>query len=427
MQLYNIAFNNFRQRKAKMLFVLSGLVIGIAAIVSVYSVVEAMQTEMARQATEFGANVIITADAGELAFSYGGFTLPEVMFDVEKLTNDDVAAIEGVPLRSMIRAVAPKLLGVVGTSVGRVIVMGGNLQEEFRTKPWLRLRIVHEEPGDPEESPGGTDGAEVQDGMDDKYIDYEKLDLAREDVSKLVLADDEVLIGKTIAVVLNVAEGDHLTLGGREFRVFAVLEENGSAEDNQILMNLPVAQSLLDRTNEVTVIDLTVDYSLGSEEALLGQLGQALPNARIVSLRQEALRRDQLLTRLIRFGTAVSILILFVGTLVVALTMSGAMRERTREVGIFRAIGFRKSHITKIVLLEGLFVSIPGGIIGYLFGMLAAIYGGPFLTGTALYVPWRFDLLVSAVIIAIVVALVASIYTARQASRLDPMEALCFF
>ncbi|MCL5981351.1 MAG: ABC transporter permease, partial [Firmicutes bacterium] len=140
MQLYHIALNNLRRRKARMLLVLLGLTIGITTVVAVYGILEAMKAEMTRQASEFAANVVVTADTGELTFSYGGITLPEVMYDVEQLTLDDLAAIDTVPSRDMVRVVAPKLLGVTSVGDMEVIVSGVRPQEEFRVKPWLRLQ-----------------------------------------------------------------------------------------------------------------------------------------------------------------------------------------------------------------------------------------------------------------------------------------------
>lgn len=435
MQLYHIALNNIRRRKAKMLFVLLGLLIGIATVVSVFGVVEAMKTEMTRQVAKFGANVIITPDAGELAFSYGGITLPAVLFDVEQLTGEDVAAIENISSREIIRAVAPKLLGLAAAGGGHigdagaqnVVVVGVNLQQEFMVKPWLRLRSGEEMRSDTLNNADGTTAPAEDTTLEaEKEMDFAMLDLAREDLTRLALSDEQILVGSTLAATLGVMEGDLLTLSGQEFQVFAVLKDSGSAEDEQILLNLSAAQALLGRPDQVTVIELAADYTLGSEEVLLTELQQALPSVEVTSLRQEALRRDEMITRLARFGTSVSVLILIVGMLVVAITMSGAVRERTREIGVFRAIGFRKSDVTKIILLEGLIISLLGGMLGYFAGMAAAYYAGPLLANMEIQVPWRLDLFGLAVLLAILIGFLASIVPARQAAKLDPAEALRF-
>jgi len=416
MQLYHIALNNLCRRKAKMIFVLLGLTIGIATVTAVYSVMEAMKTEMTRQASEFGANVVITADKGELAFSYGGITLPDVLFDVEQLTLDDVAAVGNISYRDMIRVIAPKLLGVASANGREVIVAGVHPQEQFRAKPWLRLQEAAPTAG---RAPMSGDEKEMG-------LDVYDLDLARQDPTQIVLGERQVVVGSSAAAALAVKPGDRLDLGGEEFVVFGLLKENGSLEDEQLIMNLAAAQELLGRPREVTVIELAVDYTLGKEAELLSALTEALPQAQISSVRQELLRRDEMLTRAARFGISISVLILLVGTLVVVLAVSGAVRERTREIGIFRALGFRRLHVAKIILLEVLFISLGGGVLGYMSGLILARSFGPLLISGGIAIPWRLDLFAAALLLSVTIGLLAGIFPARQAAGLDPAEALRF-
>lgn len=417
MKLYNITLNNLLRRKAKMFFVLLGISIGIATIVSVYGIVETMKIEMTRQVTEFGVNVVITPDSGGLAFSYGGITLPEIMYDVEQLNVEDVIAIDNLPSRNMIKAVAPKLLGIDRLENGKeVIIVGANIQEEFLVKPWLRIfdvetKIIMEEP--PEEILGNK-------------MDYEAIDLARQNLVGLNLLDHQAIVGFNLATSLGVKTGDILKFSNKELEVYGVLMESGSAEDQQILMNLNSAQVFLARIDEITVIEMAVDYLSGSEEVLLSEINEAIPHAQVTSLRQETLRRDEMLMRLVRFGMTISIIILLVGMLVVGLTMSNSVRERTREIGVFRAIGFRKSHITKIIMMEGILISVIGGIIGFIGGSIMGRYAGPFVAGMDIQVPWRVELLFISVGLAIVIGIVSSVYPAYQAAKQDPVEALRF-
>jgi len=420
MQLYDISLNNLRRRKAKMLFVLLGLIIGIATIVSVYGVVEAMKVEMTRQVAEFGVNVIITPDAGGLAFSYGGITLPEIMYDVEQLTTADINALESIPSKNMIKVVAPKLMGLETLDSGqRVLLIGANIQEEFKVKPWLRI-VDPFAPKTIIEKSNGSEAAEEK-------MSIEAIDLDRQDLEKLNLSDNQVLVGASLAASLKLKEGDILTIAGNELEVFGILAESGSSEDKQIFVNLSAAQGLLGRPKEVTVIEMAMDYSLASEETLLAELEKTLPHTRITSLRQEALRRDEMLTRLVRFGMTISILVLLVGMLVVGLTMSSSVRERTREIGVFRALGFRKADIAKLIMLEGVILSIVGGVIGYFSGMLIANYSGSFLAGMDIVVAWRISILFMAVGLAILIGIISSLYPAYRAANQDPVEALRFF
>ncbi|QUH25621.1 ABC transporter permease [Serpentinicella alkaliphila] len=422
MQLYNITLNNLLRRKAKMFFVLLGLSIGIATIVSVYSIVEAMKIEMTRQVSEFGVNVVITPDSGGLTFSYGGITLPEILYDVENLTLEDVEVVSNIPSKEMVKIIAPKFIGTGHLeNHKKVILVGANIQEEFLIKPWLRIKDESNEPAmvsvEKELSENNADG---------KKMDYEALDLARQNLEDLNLQDNQVILGYNLATSLNLVEGDILKLSGKEYEVSGILEESGSSEDQQVLMNLNSAQELLERVNEITIIEMAVDYISGSEEALISEINESIPHAKVASLRQETLRRDEMLVRLVRFGITLSAIILLVGMLVVALTMSNSVRERTREIGIFRAIGFRKYHIAKMIIMEGLSISILGGFTGFIAGTLMARYAGPFISDMNIVVPWSMGLLAISVGLAIVIGVVSSIYPAYKASNQDPAESLRF-
>jgi putative ABC transport system permease protein len=105
--------------------------------------------------------------------------------------------------------------------------------------------------------------------------------------------------------------------------------------------------------------------------------------------------------------------------------MMGSVRERTDEIGIFRAIGFRKHHVMKIVFLEAAIVSGLAGILGYLLGWAATQAAVRFfIEGHSGSVPFNLELATAAVFLALFIGLLSSAYPAIIASRLDPNEAL---
>jgi putative ABC transport system permease protein len=412
--LYQIALRNLSRRKSKMVFMLLGLVLGASTVVSIYSIVKALQLDIRRQLAELGANIVITADTGELTFQYGGITIPELVFDAEQLTEADLEAVGSIPGAGAILAAAPKLIGTVSAGHQAVVIAGIDLPAEFAVKPWLRFYDGLEE-----EMPGGETDLEME-------MNYRRLNLNRaENVPNL--AEGQVVLGYNAATLLEAEEGGTVELGGKIYAVLAVLEEGGMAEDNQVLMNLAEAQSILGRPGELTVIEIASDFNQVPEMILLGQLQEALPHASITGVRQAVMGRDELLSSLSRFGMFASVVVLFTGALVVMLTMSAAVRERTREIGIFRAIGFRGRHVFAIIVTEGLFVSAVGGLIGYHAGLLAARLAGPLLADAAFGAPWQPGVLLLAVAATAAAGGLASLYPALRAARLDPAEALRFF
>jgi len=116
-----------------------------------------------------------------------------------------------------------------------------------------------------------------------------------------------------------------------------------------------------------------------------------------------------------------------VGGLVVFVTMMGAVNERTREIGIFRALGFRRSHVMRLILFESVVVSLIAGILGYLAGIGTTRVALPFFSENLEHAnmwQWSPELAAGAVALAVVIGCLASFYPALHASRMDPTEAL---
>jgi putative ABC transport system permease protein len=103
----------------------------------------------------------------------------------------------------------------------------------------------------------------------------------------------------------------------------------------------------------------------------------------------------------------------------------GSVRERQQEIGIFRAIGFRKKHVMRIVFIEAGIVSIAAGVIGYGLGVMAASGGLTLISGGHFRWPVPDPVMAAnAVAGAVAIGLLAGIYPAIMASRLDPNDAL---
>jgi putative ABC transport system permease protein len=158
---------------------------------------------------------------------------------------------------------------------------------------------------------------------------------------------------------------------------------------------------------------------------MVQQISEVLPGAKVMAIQQVVKSRMEMLAQFKHFSYGISGVILFVGGLVVLVTMMGSVRERTDEIGIFRAIGFRRSHIMRIIFLEAGIISGLAGVIGYLLGLgsaRAALF--LFGEGHSGYVPFNPELAAGALVLALALGLVASAYPAAMAARMDPNEAL---
>jgi putative ABC transport system permease protein len=119
---------------------------------------------------------------------------------------------------------------------------------------------------------------------------------------------------------------------------------------------------------------------------------------------------------------AISFLAVLVGGIGMMNTVFMSVFERTREIGVLRALGWRKVRVLLMVMKESLVLSAVGGVVGILLGMGL---GGLFPLLLAMLVPvYSTELLARALVLALVLGAIAGVYPAWWASRLDPLEAL---
>ena len=139
MKIYNIAINNLRRRKAKMVFLMLGLIIGVSTVVTLITVSRAMNKDIGKNLDEFGANILIVPKSDDISLSYGGMSVSGISFDVQKLQEEDIQKIRTIKNKENIAIVAPKLLNVVKVQNKNVLTVGVDFQEELRLKKWWSI------------------------------------------------------------------------------------------------------------------------------------------------------------------------------------------------------------------------------------------------------------------------------------------------
>jgi putative ABC transport system permease protein len=136
-------------------------------------------------------------------------------------------------------------------------------------------------------------------------------------------------------------------------------------------------------------------------------------------------RNNQLvaLARSMAWGT--SLIALFIGALGIANTMAMSVFERTKEIGVLRALGWRRSRVMKLILIEAGILGLVGGCFGVAGGWLALriLAGLPF-TASSVTSSIPINHCVEALLVAVVVGLLAGFLPAQRGARLSPVEAL---
>jgi putative ABC transport system permease protein len=235
----------------------------------------------------------------------------------------------------------------------------------------------------------------------------------------------DLLVGTDAARILNVSNGDSLVIKGEQFTVAGVLDQTGSQDDSLVFASLATAQQLLGKQGKITLAEVAALCSGCPIGDMVAQIAEKLPDAKVSAIQQVVEGRLKALDQFRKFSYAMAGVVVFIGSLIVFVTMMGSVNERTTEIGVFRAIGFRKTHIMRIILLEAAIVSLFAGFLGYAAGMGGAKLALPFMAESSnTRLLWDGWVAVGSIVLSLVLGLVASIYPAMHASRMDPTEAL---
>ncbi len=403
-----IALSSLAANKLRTLLTALGVIIGVAAVVALMAIGSGSQQSITASITANGANLLTVRPGASNTGGIGG-----QVGSAQTLTSADAAALadpQNVPDASL---VSPEYYGN-----GQLVAGSQNL------------------------------GARVT-GATSTYLAIHNLSVAEGDF----ITDDQVtsdanvvVLGANVATALfpgGDAVGQSLRINGQSFQVVGVLAAQGGSVfgsiDDGVVVPLSTAQNKLfggraiqggselvsaivvqaKDQNSVTAaldeIDQTVraqhnlpsngsadDFSVINQQDILNSVTQA----------------TQTLTLFLGAIAAISLIVGGIGIMNIMLV---SVRERTREIGLRKALGAREGDILTQFLLEALIISLIGALIGLLLGVLIALVVN--LSGQIHAAP-SFGATALAVGFALAVGLFFGIAPARSAARLDPIEAL---
>jgi putative ABC transport system permease protein len=406
-----MALDTLRNNKLRSFLTVLGVVIGVVTVMVIASFISGIDHAVTQQIESFGTNSIFLYkyDVARAGFRFGQRSREERLR--KNLTYDDAMAIAELPPIN----IAVPLLNITNDYFGRKLVVKG----------------------------GGKESAAVV--LQGTLPEYEKAGIwvisagrfftKQENDSR----DEVCVIGASVADQFfpSISPLDKfITIGGREFRVIGVLEkreqlfgggEGSNDQNNIIFMPFSVAHKLKPNAEDVFIL---AHAKPGMLRPALDQVTTLLRIRRNVPFDKEnnfgVSTADSIIEtfRSITFGVAIAMIAissvgLMVGGIGVMNIMLVSVTERTREIGIRKAIGGRRRDIMWQFLIEAMTLTGAGGLIGLFIGWLLTLLVKLILPS---YVPvWA---PVVGFISSVGIGLVFGLWPAWKAARLDPIVAL---
>jgi putative ABC transport system permease protein len=385
-----------------------GIVIGIASVIAMVAVGQGAQGSIQSSIQSLGSNLLIVMPGATRTF---GSTVSAGRGSAQTLTPDDATAIGQL---SDVAAIAPQVSGRY-----QVIYSGQNTNTSVlgTTPGYLTVRDVQVQPGG------------------NFFTDTDVANSNRVAVLGPTVLQD--LFGSTNATATqDMAIGQTIRIKNMDFTVIGVTVSKGgsgfSNQDNMIFVPLGAAQHyLLGNSAYLTEVDVSAASQADMTQAQTDVTNLLLARHNIGDPTQadfNVLNQQSIVsaassvtgtfTILLASIAAISLLVGGIGIMNMMLT---TVTERTREIGLRKAIGAKKKDITTQFLAESVMLTFTGGIIGVALGWLAAFLISSF-AGTATSVSLSSVLLAFGVSAAI--GILFGYYPARRAAGLNPIEAL---
>jgi len=242
--------------------------------------------------------------------------------------------------------------------------------------------------------------------------------------------DNVMVIGKNLAEEEKLKVGDVLPFGPDKipFTIVGILERTGTQDDEFHFLHLPVAQRIFDKPDQITTIAIRVNDT--SKISEISKELENIPDIQVVTMTQVMGTIMNLVGSARTLLISVIIVAIIISAVGIINTLLMSVNERTREFGMMKAIGASGLDIGRLVLIETLFISIVGGIIGLLFSTLGSSLIEGFVKGIIPYSPagrlmvLEPGLIGLCLLFSVIIGFVCGIYPAIRSSRLTPMEAI---
>jgi putative ABC transport system permease protein len=367
-----LAFKNLLRRRMRTLLSLLGVAIGIAAIIAFNAIGKGFREGINRYFRDTGAQMIVV----------NGVMKDPAFSRVKKDEQDFIRALPYVEHLSRANFAVASTKGVPGA--------GG-----------LAMLVVF----------GRTWG----DRLMDKY--------RRELDGVLPAADDEVLMGSIGAESMKKKLGDTLELFGRTFKVVGIFRSGVPWERVGVVMSNTVLAEVLQQKDGSVYMGFLYLKDGTDPARVRADIKAKFPHLDPVKTEEFTAFYDQI-EYIDWFVWIISLVSVAVGGLGVLNTLLMSVSERTREIGTLRAVGWSQGRVLRLILSEGVLISVLGGLIGLALGVAGAeffVWLAPQGTLSTEYVRSVFA---QAFAVAVGLGFVGALYPAWRASRLSPIEAL---
>ena len=233
----------------------------------------------------------------------------------------------------------------------------------------------------------------------------------------------QMLLGNMIAESMDKEVGDVVELNSSRYKVVGIYSSSNSWEEMGGVISLRDAQTFTGKPRKVSMYTVKL-HDPSEAEQVVRRINRQFPEVH-AALSGEFANQMPDMQNMDAMMSGISFLAIMVGGLGVMNTMLMSVLERTREIGVLRALGWHRRRVLFMIMKESFLLGLLGGLTGVAvaFGLSALLRAIP-MVGDAFSPIWELDIFIRAASIAMLLGLLGGVYPALRATRLEPIEAL---
>lgn len=397
------ARQSLRSSRSRTLLTILGITIGVASITTILALGGGASQIVSKQIDALGGNLAVVRPGVANSNFLADITAPQHQgFATSTLTSNDLEAITKLP---HVKAAAP------------ISILNGNIAAEHDAPIGTPIVITTPELA-------SIDNLKIDNG---EFLDPS-------------ISTNTAVIGPSLARTVfgtSDALGKTVYIRNQNFTVIGILQPsnqpinyNNVDFDNAIIINQTIGQQLSAGAAQIQQINVRSD-SVANLPAVVSKINKTLTKQHfgdkdftVLASNDISRPTSQLFYAVVSVTTAIAAISLLVGGIGIMNIMLVNVAERTREIGIRKAVGAHTTDIIWQFLIESLALSISGGFLGYAAGYGVAITISTFLPFEPSFT-WQ--IAVTALGVSIVIGTVFGLYPAIRAARHDPIEALRYY
>ncbi|MCX6072095.1 MAG: ABC transporter permease [Chloroflexi bacterium] len=240
---------------------------------------------------------------------------------------------------------------------------------------------------------------------------------------QMLTGNRQILLGELMADTLKRGVGDVVELSGMRFRVVGIYESNVGWEQMGGVTTLRDAQNFIGRPRKASMIGVKLEDPAHAQ-ALVERINNEYPGvyAALTTDFAEEMPDIQSSNAML---DGISLMAIAAGGLTVLNTMMMAVFERTREIGVLRALGWRRRAVLRMILRESALLGLLGGLAGIVLSfVLIELMQMNVSLGSWVDPAWSWDIFARAILLSLLLGAAGGLYPAYRATRLQPVEAL---